>query len=166
MQCCQTNTNVCAMRPVWSSAIQHEVLEEINLVLNFNLQLAGEAFLQGNTSLPSTVGHNEQTRFPGTPMTGERLNPIKWKSPELPSSQQLIHNLLYEANDLERSLFRQLKEWISIGWTVQHSFSRLAGMTYIVYWLGHYYSLEAYISVQRQAIKQSLAKLFTFTVCY
>lgn len=107
MQHCQTNSKVDAMGLVLSSAIQHEVLEGINLVFNFNLQLAGEAFLQGNTSLPSAGGHNEETWFPGTPMTGERLNLIKWKSPELPNSQQLIHNLLYEANDLERSLFRK-----------------------------------------------------------
>lgn len=133
MQHCQTNSKVDAMGLVWSSAIQHEVLEGINLGLNFNLQLAGEAFLQGNTSLPSTGGYNEETRFPGTPMTGERLNLIKWKSPELPNSQQLIHNLLYEANDLERSLFRQWRELIPIGLTSVHSFSRLARMTDILF---------------------------------
>lgn len=59
MQCCQTKAKVDAMGLVLSSATQHEVLEGINLVFNFNLQLAGEAFLHGNTSLPLTVVHNE-----------------------------------------------------------------------------------------------------------
>lgn len=40
-------------------------------------------------------------------MTGERLHPIKQKSPKLPNSLQLIPNLLNGANDLQRSLLRQ-----------------------------------------------------------
>lgn len=48
MHSCQIYTKVDAMGLVQNSAIQHEVLGRINLVLNFNLQLVGEVFLQGN----------------------------------------------------------------------------------------------------------------------
>lgn len=48
MQSCQIYTKVDAKGLVQSSAIQCEVLSRINLVLNFNLQLVGEVFLQRN----------------------------------------------------------------------------------------------------------------------
>lgn len=48
MHICQIHTKVDAVGPVRSSAIQREELGRINLVLNFNLQPAGDVFLQGN----------------------------------------------------------------------------------------------------------------------
>lgn len=48
MHSCQIYTKVDAVGPVRSSAIQREELGRINLVLNFNLQPAGDVFLQGN----------------------------------------------------------------------------------------------------------------------
>lgn len=48
MHSCQIYAKTDAMGLVQSSAIQCEVLSRINLVLNFNLQLVVEVFLQGN----------------------------------------------------------------------------------------------------------------------
>lgn len=48
MHSCEIYTKVDTTGLVRNSAIQHEVLGRINLVLNFNLQLVGEIFLQGN----------------------------------------------------------------------------------------------------------------------
>lgn len=48
MHSCQIYTKVDAVGLVQNSAIQQEILGRINLVLNFNLQLVGEVFLQGN----------------------------------------------------------------------------------------------------------------------
>lgn len=55
MHSCQIYTKVDAMGPVQSSAIQREELGRINLILNFNLQPAGEVFLQGNNICISTI---------------------------------------------------------------------------------------------------------------
>lgn len=48
MHSCEIYTKVDTTGLVRNSAIQNEVLGRINLVLNFNLQLVGEIFLQGN----------------------------------------------------------------------------------------------------------------------
>lgn len=60
---------------------------------------------KGITSLPSTVGHNNL--IPWNTHDRRKITSNKTEVTKLPNSQQLIHNLLNEANDLQRSLFRQ-----------------------------------------------------------
>lgn len=105
MHSCQIYTKVDAMGPVRSSAIWCEELGRINLVLNFNLQPAGDVFLQGNNISAINSGHNNL--IPWNTHDRRKITSNKTEVTELPSSQQFIHNLLNEANDLQRSLFRQ-----------------------------------------------------------